>query len=59
MLHFLLHKNVCEKGLSQANTNLETSKSGYLTDWCVVCLSMQQMKASPGIREADFSPFGI
>lgn len=39
--------------------NLETSKSGYLTDWCMVCLSMQQMKASPSICDADFSPFGI
>jgi len=47
MLHFLLHKNVCEKGLTQSNTNLETSKSGYLAGWRMVCLSIQQTKATP------------
>lgn len=47
MLHFLLHKNVCEEGLTQSNANLETINSGYLTDWCMVHFSVQRMKASP------------
>lgn len=32
MVHFLMHKNVCDKGLSQSNTNFEISRSVYLTD---------------------------